>query len=51
MQTVPKNKTVYIKARRFIEGEALPPFIHIDSIEEMKPEFKAKKKRRNRNKS
>ncbi len=30
MITVPKGKTIYIGARRFVEGEVLPPHFRID---------------------
>ena len=30
MTTVPKGKTLYIGARRFVEGEILPPHLAID---------------------
>ena len=30
MITVPKNKTVYVGARRFIEGDILPPHISFE---------------------
>lgn len=53
MQIVPKNKRVYIKGRKYIEGEALPPFVYLDCIEEMKPvaTVKPKRKYRKRKKS
>jgi hypothetical protein len=30
MATVPKNKRVYVGARKFVEGEALPPFVILE---------------------
>ena len=38
---VPKNKKVYIGARRFIEGDILPPYLGFN-LENKKEEKKAK---------
>lgn len=40
MKKVPKGKVVYIGARRFLEGEVLPPFILAEIEEPLKLESK-----------
>lgn len=40
MKKVPKNKIVYIGARKFVEGEILPPFVMAETEE---PEQKKEK--------
>lgn len=30
MQKVPKNKTIYVGARKYIEGDVLPPYVMLD---------------------
>jgi hypothetical protein len=47
MITVPKGKRVYIGARRFVEGEVLPPHMAFDlpveKREEPEPEQRVKR--------
>jgi hypothetical protein len=33
MNRVPEGKRVYIGARKFLSGEALPPFVMLDEVE------------------
>lgn len=40
MKKVPKGKVVYIGARKFLEGEILPPFVLAEIEEPEKPEPK-----------
>lgn len=50
---VPKNKTIYIGARRFVEGDLLPPFVQfeIPIMTKKQAEIKAKRKPRKKYKS
>lgn len=45
MITVPKNKRVYIGARRFVEGEVLPPHMAFDLPVEKREEPEQRVKR------
>ena len=44
MQIVPKGKTVYIGARKFVEGDVIPPAIKLEIPEMTKKEAVAKAK-------
>jgi hypothetical protein len=49
MQIVPENKTVYIGARRFVEGDVLPPFVRINiPVAKIEKEEKPKRNYRSR---
>ena len=42
---VPKNKTIYIGSRRFIEGDVLPPFVMLDMPVMTKKQAEEKEKK------
>jgi hypothetical protein len=51
MQIVPKGKTVYIGARKFVEGDVIPPAIKLEIPEMTKKEAAAKAKKESKSKS